>query len=84
MTFEMISKLFDHIDFLKIDIEGKENSIFIEKYKPLFLNIKKISLEYHDYCSKISHQYIIEFLESLGFKTKFNGLDHIVYIYAKR
>ena len=37
------------IDFLKVDCEGGEYAIFIEKYFEFFRNnVKKISLEFHD------------------------------------
>ena len=41
------SGLFDHIDFLKIDVEGAEREIMSRLPKKYFEKIKKIAIEYH-------------------------------------
>lgn len=44
----------ERIDYLKVDCEGGEYDIFIEKYIDFFVkNVKKISLEFHDGSQKI-------------------------------
>jgi FkbM family methyltransferase len=40
-------KLFDHIDYLKIDIEGAEDQVIYSLSRERLRRVKKISMEYH-------------------------------------
>ena len=66
------AELFDHIDFLKIDIEGSEFELFEGISNKNLLNIKKIVLEYHHcFWSKDNNkrsEFLQRFLD-LGFKS---------------
>lgn len=74
------------IDFLKIDCEGEEGAILLSTPKDLFPRIRKISMEFHDRYSQLSHSEIIAFLNNLGYKTRmaWDGKAHVGHIWAKR
>lgn len=73
----------DKIDFLKIDCEGGEGEIFKLNNPKVWLKINKISIEYHDNLSKMSHFEILKKLKILGYETKTRKTGkYLGYIYA--
>jgi FkbM family methyltransferase len=73
------------IDFLKIDCEGGEGNIIQSLSGKDWSKISKISLEYHDDVSTLSHQKIIELLERAHFKVQIQKIDKTLgYIYGWR
>ena len=63
-------KLFDHIDYLKIDIEGQEDKLIYSTSMDNLEKINKISMEYHSW-TKSSSEEVIGYLVRRGFKHKF-------------
>lgn len=58
------------IDFLKIDIEGAEKYLLTSQNKNVFKNrVSLVILEVHR-LSKLSQDYVSQYFEKLGFKTK--------------
>jgi len=71
------------IDFLKMDCEGSEGLIFKSTDKDVWSKINKLSLEYHDNSSPVSHDQIIKILETNKFMTKHVSIgEEFGYIYA--
>ncbi len=87
-TVDVVTKSFEnfvkensieHIDFLKIDCEGGEYDILIEKYADFFnTNVKKVALEYHYGTEKFQ-----DFLKKINFEvyyTAVNGRQGLMYL----
>jgi FkbM family methyltransferase len=73
------------IDFLKIDCEGGEGAIISSLNASVTKKIGKISIEYHNHLSEVSHTALAEKLRRLGFKVKVIPSDlKYGYIYGKR
>lgn len=80
-TNEKITK----IDFLKIDCEGAEGLIIKSTPSYIWKQIDKISMEYHDMFSPMSHEEIISLLKKSGYEIEsINYNDGFGYIYAYR
>jgi len=77
----------DSIDYLKVDCEGAEFSIF-ESIDEEFLKtkIKKIAIEYHRIPSDSKVQSLLSKLEQNGFEVRINGQENnpLGMIYAKK
>jgi FkbM family methyltransferase len=63
------------IDFLKMDCEGSEGSIFASTPKEYLQRIRKIAMEFHDHLSVLNHNDIQKLLEEVGFTTKVEWHD---------
>lgn len=71
------------IDFLKIDCEGSEGEIVKSTKKSIWDRINKISMEYHDDASSLSHKQIGRVLRKMKFKVKIKPTGKFFgYIYA--
>jgi FkbM family methyltransferase len=81
------SKLIDHIDFLKIDVEGAEHYVFEGLSDENLKKIKYITMEYHHGCFNYNEKIredLIKRLNGLGFNSYllFLGSDtNLQYIY---
>jgi FkbM family methyltransferase len=77
----------EKIDFLKVDCEGSEYEIFESIPDSIFLQIKKIHVEFH-YNDGLKVKSIIDKLNRNGFEWKFDGDSNeksvIGMIYAKQ
>ncbi len=75
----------NHVDFLKIDCEGSEGNIIGSIKKDTWKKIDKISIEYHDKVSSLSHRQIENVLKKNGFDTFLveTGSSY-GYIYARK
>lgn len=70
----------DHIDILKIDIEGSEQKLFesnVEKWLPF---VKVIVIEFHDATVKNCAKTFYKALESYTYETKTHGESIICYL----
>jgi hypothetical protein len=74
------------IDYLKIDCEGSEGTIFECLSEDDLRRVRKIGMEFHDNLSSLNHDEIEDRLLSAGFKTQveWDGKSPFGYIYAKR
>lgn len=74
------------IDFLKLDCEGSEESIFQSTPQAYLRRIRKIALEFHDHLTHTKHQELQKFLEHAGFFTQihWDGKSMLGFIYAWR
>jgi FkbM family methyltransferase len=69
----------EHVDILKMDIEGGEYDVLMNLEKPFFEKIGRFELEYHDYFkNKYSHENLVEKLEDNGFKVKLDGYNPVL------
>jgi hypothetical protein len=60
----------DHIDLLKVDIEGAEVDLFATTCDQTLKRIQQITIEFHDFCGLISVKDVLAIrrrLERLGF-----------------
>ena len=73
----------NRVDYLKVDCEGSEGQIISSLSKSDWEKIHKISLEYHDGISTLSHISIINILRNNMFKVRLKKIDsRLGYIYA--
>ena len=72
----------DHIDFLKIDVEGAEKPIiFSEGFKNIIPNVKAILLEIH-FFNEVNE--IVEYIKSFGFNAKYyEGIPPPHYLFTR-
>jgi hypothetical protein len=84
---EVMDTLFGgRCDLLKIDCEGAEFPILLQAPCELFLRIRRIALEYHDWSGR-RHSQLVERLSKLGYhvKTSPNPVHRETgYLYAWR
>ena len=62
----------EKIDFLKMDCEGAEGSIFQSIPQHYLKKIKKIAMEFHDHASPLTHSEIEKLLLDAGYTTSIN------------
>jgi FkbM family methyltransferase len=74
------------INFLKMDCEGAEGEIIRSLDSEGWKKIKKVAIEFHDNCSILKHDEILNILKSEGFTTniKWDGKSYFGYIYGKK
>ena len=57
-----------HFDYIKMDCEGAEYEILFNASPSTLQKIRHICLEYHDEVTRYSHDDLVRFFETSGFK----------------
>lgn len=77
----------DKIDLMKIDTEGTEFEILMSQPAAIFERIERMIIEVHEISPEKTCQKMVEYLESLGYKTRRHNNyvhEHLHYLYAWR
>ncbi len=77
----------EHVDLLKVDIEGAEVPVLLSTPEALLRRIDQITMEFHDFCGLVTPEQlaaVVERLESLGFDGLRFGSDNMNWLFVRR
>lgn len=74
-------------DYLKMDCEGAEYSVFLKSVPAALQRIQRLCLEYHDNLTQWSHHDLVPFFQEQGFRVRLTpspAYAHLGLLYAER